>query len=333
MKRISAKVVSPKKIELIEEDIPSLAADDVLIKVAACGICQTEIPAYDGSVQGKPGVSFRYRSFPSDLGHEVSGIIADIGSNVTNVKIGQRVTGIIYSGCGFSTYITEKSKWILPISDKLSLEHALGEPIMCITNILRLSRIDFNDSVYIIGSGFMSLLTIAALSHFPIKSLIVSGHYDNRLKMAKNFGATLTINAGKQDIWKIIMDHTDGKGVDVSIDLTGKMDMLKTGASVVKAKQRSRLVMAGVYGEESFTIGNYLQNRAPMLVAAYPNQSPDMMDDLRRGMLALEQSWLPMKELITHRFSLDEAAKGMEMARSKSDGYIKGIIVPDKTLI
>ena len=333
MKRTAAKVVAPKRIELIEEELPLLAPDEVLIKIAACGICQTEIAVFDGLVQGTPGASFRYRDFPSDLGHEVAGVVACVGRDVTELKVGQRVTGIVYSGCGFATHIIEKAKWLVPVPDKISLAHALGEPIMCITNIVRLSRLDFADTVYIIGSGYMALLTVAALAHYPLKDIIISGHYYRRLEMAERFGATVTINAGRENPWQVIMDHTAGRGVDVVIELTGRMDMLRLGASVCKAKQKARLVMAGVYDDEPFALGNYLQNRAPMLVAAYPNQSPDMIDDLRRGMWALEKGWLPMAELVTHRFTLEESARGMEMARTKSDGYIKGIIVLDQSLL
>jgi threonine dehydrogenase-like Zn-dependent dehydrogenase len=106
------------------------------------------------------------------------------------------------------------------------------------------------------------------------------------------------------------------------------------GASVCKAKKRARLVMAGVYNNnEAFALGHYLQNRAPMLVAAYPNQSPNMMDDLQRGMWALDHGWLPMADLVTHRFPLEDVSRAIELARTKADGYIKGIIVPDESLL
>lgn len=332
MKRIAAKVVAPKRIELFEEELSALSPDEVLIKIAACGICQTEVAVFEGLVQGTPGVSFRYHGFPSDLGHEVVGIVADVGRDVTNVKVGQQVTGIIYSGCGFATYIVEKAKWLVPVPDKVSLSHALGEPIMCVTNIVRLSKLDFADTVYVIGTGFMALLTVATLRHYPLKNIIISGHYDQRLKMAERFGATLAINVNDQDPWAVIMEHTSQRGVDVVIELTGRMDMLRLGASVCKAKQQARLVMAGVYRDEPFTLGNYLQNRAPILVAAYPNQAPDMMDDLQRGMWAMEQGWFPMAELITHQFPLEEVARAIEIASTKAGGYIKGIIVPDERL-
>jgi threonine dehydrogenase-like Zn-dependent dehydrogenase len=188
------------------------------------------------------------------------------------------------------------------------------------------------DTVVVIGSGYIALLTIAMLAHYPVKDIIVCGGFDDRLAMARRFGATVTVNTRRENAWERITDHTAKVGADVVIELTGRMDMLRLGASITKAKSRSRLVMAGVYGDEPFALGNYLQNRAPRLIAAYPNQSPNMMDDLRRGLWALEHGWLPQAELVTHRFSLADSQKGMELARTKAGGYIKGVIIPHAPL-
>ena len=333
MKATLAKLVAPKKIELVEEELRPLEDDEVLIEIAACGICQSEMGIYDGTCIGAPGVSFRYKEFPANLGHEVSGIIVDKGGKVDDFDIGDRITGILYSGCGFATHIIEKADKLMKVPHKVPLEHALGEPIMCITNIIRLSQPDFGDCVYIIGSGFMSMLTVAALSKYPLKELIISGHYQERLDLARKYGATKTINAVEDDPWKAIMEITKKQGADIVIELSGKMAGLQLGASVCKPKQRAKLVMAGVYGEEPFTLGHYLQNRAPVLVVAYPNQSPDMMDDLRRGLHALESGLLPMDELVTHQFRLDQISEAMEASRTKKEGYIKGIIVPNPDLL
>lgn len=333
MKRIQALLVAPKTFELVENEIPPLESDQVLIEIAACGICQSEMDVYDGLAIGVPGVSFRYKGFPASLGHEVSGVVADKGGSVEHLRVGDRITGIVYGGCGFATHIIEKADRILKVPDNVPLEYALGEPIMCIVNIIRLSQPDFADYVYVIGSGFMSMLTVAALSHYPLKALVVSGHYPERLELARKYGATVTINADRQNPWEAIMELTGRRGMDIVIELTGTMKGLQLGASVCKAKQRAKLVMAGVYRDEPFTLGHYLQNRAPILIVAYPSQSPNMMDDLRRGLWAIEQGFLPIAELITHQFRLDQVGQAMEMARVKTDGYIKGIVVPNPAIL
>ncbi len=328
MKRVAAKVVAPRQVALLEEEIPVLAPDDVLIQVSACGVCITELDVFEGKVQGTPGVSFRYKDFPSDLGHEVVGVAADVGKNVEHIKVGQEITGIVYSGCGFATHIIEKADKLVPAPSSVPLNHALGEPIMAIMNIVRLGQPDYGDSIVVIGTGFMGLLTVAALSQYPTKDVIVVGHHQERLDMAKQYGATMTIDGSKHDPWKMIMDQTNGKGADLVFEISGKMAGLRLGASVCKSKQRAKLVMAGVYEQEPFNLGSYLQNRAPVLIPAYPNQSPNMMDDLQRGMWALEKGLLPISELVTHQFSLEQVEKALELANTKQEGYIKGIIIP-----
>jgi L-iditol 2-dehydrogenase len=125
------------------------------------------------------------------------------------------------------------------------------------------------------------------------------------------------------------MELTEEKGAEVSIDLAGTPAALRLAASVCKAKSRARLVLAATYSNEMpITVGNYLQNRAPILVVAYPNQSLTQIDDVRRGLWALSRGIFPMDQLVTHRFKLSDLNEAMEVVRARKDGYIKGIVLP-----
>jgi threonine dehydrogenase-like Zn-dependent dehydrogenase len=77
-----------------------------------------------------------------------------------------------------------------------------------------------------------------------------------------------------------------------------------------------------------FTIGNYLQNRAPIIIPAYPNQSLNKINDMKSGLWGLEKGIFPIEQLITHKFKLSEINKAMEIAKARCNDYIKGIIVP-----
>jgi len=309
--------------------LPSLKKDEVLIKVTACGVCTTELPVFDGSLIGTPGVSFRYRRYPADLGHEVVGKINAVGKNVKSFKKGDSVTGLTYSGCGFARYLIEKERNLIKVPKGIKLEYALGEPLMSIMSILREIAPSIGDDVLIVGDGFMSLLMISALSRYSLSNLIVVGHHKNRLSLAKKLGTSAIINSKTSNARNKVMAITENKGVEISIDFGGTPESLRLAASLCKAKSRAKLVLAANYDNNMpLTIGNYMQNRAPILIPAYPNHSPNKEEDLKRAMWALSNGVFPIEKLITHKFSLSELSNAMENARSRKDGYIKGVVFP-----
>jgi|GEM_PF-383287 len=340
MKIVEALLVEPGRIELSEKEVPALSGDDVLVSVVSCGVCTSELPVYRGEVHGVPGVSFRYAEYPCYLGHEISGTVVDTGPEVKSLKPGDRVTGVAYRGSGFATHVVDSEKVFVMVPEGIPIEHALGEPLMAVTNIVRMSEPDFGDFVFIVGDGFMSLLAVSVLARYPLKALVVAGHHNNRLALAKEFGATHTVNTKTKDPYWVTRRLVDGPshnpgvtpwpgGVDIAFDFAGKMSTLKLCASLCKPKRRARLMMPSFYGQEPFAIGHYLMNRAPSLVVCHPAHSRDVMDDLRRAMWALEEGIFPIGRLITHAFGLEEVETAMETAQARSDGYIKGIVVPD----
>ena len=199
---------------------------------------------------------------------------------------------------------------------------------------------EFGDFALIVGDGFMSLLTIAALARYPLKELVVVGHHDSRLELAKEFGATRIINSHNVDPYWEVRRMLDGPahdptetlwrgGVDIAFDFAGKMAALKLCASLCKPKQRAKLMMPVFYGPGPFEIGHYLMNRAPSLIPCHPAHSKDVMEDLRGALWALDNGTFDMTPLITHAYPLEETGAAMEASMQREDGYIKGIVVPD----
>ena len=201
---------------------------------------------------------------------------------------------------------------------------------MATCNIINQSKIKFGDSIVIIGDGYMSQLLISGLAKYPLKQLVVVGHHDLRLEMAEKFGATTVINSKESNAWEKLMSLTDRKGFDISVEYAGNANSLRLAASVCKAKERAKLVLAAGYSEKmEFSIANYLQNRAPIIIPGYPNQSEDKIRDLKQGMFGLEEGIFPMNKLITHRYKLENIQQGFEESMNREDGYIKGIINPN----
>ncbi len=344
MKTVSARLVGPRAVELVTSDAPVLGDDQVLVQVVACGVCTSELPVFRGEAQGVPGSSFRYARYPCSLGHEVAGIVVDVGAGVRGLRSGDRVTGVPYSGSGFATHVVEPEACWTRVPDGVPLECALGEPLMAAVNIVRTAAPEFGDAAILVGDGFMSLLVVAALARHPLRVLVLSGHHDDRLGLAREFGASHTVNAKREDAYWAIREILDGPahdatvtpwpgGTDLAFEFAGKMAALQLCASLCKPKQRARLVMPSFYGPEPFTIGHYLMNRGPSLVVCHPAHSRDLRDDLRRAMWALEAGVFPVRRLITHAFGLDRVPDAFAACANRVGGYIKGIVVPDFGLL
>jgi threonine dehydrogenase-like Zn-dependent dehydrogenase len=341
VKITEARLVGPEKLELVSREIPPLAGDQVLVRVCSCGVCTSEMGVWLGRCQGTPGVSFRYAEYPCSLGHEVTGVIEDVGPEAKRFQAGDRVTGVAYARSGFATHVVEpESRW-LPVPRSVPLELALGEPLMAATNIVRMAAPDFGDAVVLVGDGFMSLLVTAALARYPLEHLIVIGHHDSRLAMAKELGASRVINGHEEDpYWAtrktLSPDDLDATpwlgGADILFEFAGRMEALQLAASLGKPKQRAKLMLPSFYDAEPLTIGHYLMNRGPSLIVCHPAHSLDVTEDLDRAIWALDQGVFPMESLVTHAFGLDAVGAAMEASRSRLDGYIKGIVVSDPSL-
>ncbi|MFT5285251.1 MAG: threonine dehydrogenase-like Zn-dependent dehydrogenase [Planctomycetota bacterium] len=340
MKITEVVLTAPRHSEIRDVELERLAPRDVLVEVRSCGVCSSELPVWRGETKGVRGVSFRYADYPASLGHEVAGVVADVGADVSAFKVGDRVTGVAYRGSGFASHVVDDESMFVRAPENVAIETALGEPLMAVTNIVRQADADLGDFALIVGDGFLSLLTVALLSKHPLRGLVVVGHHDERLALAKEFGATEVVNGKTEDAYWAVRKLVDGDlhdpdltpwkaGVELAFEYAGNMGALQLAASLCKAKSRAKLVMPSFYSQDEFTLGHYLMNRGPQLLVCHPAHSPDLMDDLRRAMWALEAGLFPIEPLITHAFDLSGVDRAMQMSADREDGYIKGIVVPN----
>jgi len=329
-----AILTAPNQIEFREREIPPLTGSQVLVKVSMCGVCTTEIPVWLGKTQGKPGASHRYYKYPSCLGHEVSGIVEDVGYYDSHFKEGQAVTGIAYSGSGFSTYAVEDERFWVPIPEGFKPEEVLGEPLACIHNI-RQAMDSLKDwyglpiNVLVVGDGFMSLALLGCYKE-DNEAVSLVGHHEDRLSRFPSNVDTYNSNefnayiACRGMVFNNLETTPWMDGFDIALDFTGTMSGLQLAASLCKPKSRTPLLMCGVCDEEPFTMGHYMVNRGVVPIPCYPAQSDDFCRDLRNGVTpeTIRQS----RELITHSYKLEEIGRAFEDAMGRRDGYIKGVV-------
>ncbi len=314
MKVVQAGLVGLRTFELIYTDL-SPGPGEVLIEIAACCICSSEVPRYTDHEADAP---------PSFLGHEPSGVVVEVGRDVDLFKEGDRVTGAI--SMGFATHALAKTQDLLPVPEGVDLQHALGEPLMCISNIVRAAATRFGDHVAVVGCGQMGLLAIAALKQAGLASLIAVDVIPWRLELARQVGATHAFGADGEDAVEAV-ERLTRSGADVVVELTGKPGGLELSARLLRMRQGT-LVMGGYHQIRDQYYLHEFAYKGLIAHQAHPSYSPDVMADYERALAALGRGVFPMEKIVTDRFSLDRVADGFEALISHREGFVKGIVVP-----
>ena len=242
---------------------PKAGVKEVLIRVEACGICGSDVHGVDGS-SGR-------RIPPIIMGHEASGVIAELGDEVTSWKAGDRVTfdSMIYCGecgncqagqsnlcenrqvmgvsCGdyrrhgaFAEYVTVPEHILYKLPESMSFEEAaFAEPISVALHAVNRVPIKKGDTGVVIGAGLIGLLIVQALKRAGCEQVIAVDLVQSRLDLAKELGATHTFLSNESDIQAEVQKLTGGKGADVAMEVVGlgktlglAIESIRNGGSV-----------------------------------------------------------------------------------------------------
>ncbi|MDQ6675322.1 MAG: zinc-binding dehydrogenase [Chloroflexota bacterium] len=313
-----ARLVAPGRIEVVDECF-ELRPRDVAVKIAACGLCSWEAGFYTGQ---------RETVFPRPIGHEPSGIVEAVGSDVTEWRAGDRVAGMVDPLIGaFATYARTVPEKLVRVPDHVPLELAIVEPVKCIVTGLRAANPEFGDHSLVVGCGFMGLLCVAGLRSPGLGSLIAVDLVDERLELARNAGATHCLNPARDDVPACIAAITGGHGIDVAMEASAVPAGFDLASQALR-RGRARLVVVTTALPGATYDAEGCMRVGASVHFAEPGYCLDPPDELRRAMDALARGVLPMDKLITHRFGLSEIGNGIQAGVSRTPGYIKGIVVP-----
>lgn len=331
MKMKAAIVVGPRRIEIQEIEVPPLTATQMLVRVTSCGLCHSELGRYQGKGTMWLGEPLAY---PLRLGHEPAGVVEEVGSAVKAFKPGDRVTGIGFKR-SFAEYATidlaskELVTGVVKVPDGISLEHCISEPIKCCAGIVRYSQVKFGDYAFVAGCGFMGLVVIANLAARGLGAIIACDLLDSRLQLAKEMGATVTLNPGKVDVVKEVDAITGGRMCDVAFEGIGKPAGVVLTSKVIRNSPPPGVIVLYGYHAWPDTYDLSLWGpKAPVILSLHPEHSPDQQRDLEVAMQAMASGLYPLEKLISHRYSLAETGKGLEALANPPEGYIKGIVTP-----
>jgi L-iditol 2-dehydrogenase len=255
-----------RNLELTSVDEPAVGPDDVLVAVAACGICGSDVHGYGGS-SGR-------RIPPIIMGHEAAGVVARTGANVSRFRAGDRVTfdSTIFCGqcdacrsgnvnlctarrvmgvsCGeyrqpgaFADYVVVPQQIIYSLPDRLPFEHAvLAEPVAVALHAVSRLRISPGDRAVVVGAGMIGLLVIQALRLAGCGEVIAVDLEDSRLRLAAELGASATINPRHTDPNAKVLAITGDRGADVALEVVGNAPAIATAIASVRRGGQVALV-------------------------------------------------------------------------------------------
>jgi len=328
----AAFIVAPRKIEIREIETPKITEDEMLVKIEASGVCSSEMPGYLNS----GGKEMEKRMpFPRRMGHEPSGTVVEVGKHVKGFKAGDRITGFFGNGCHAEYVACDPSDRVArghgfiieKIPDGIPFEHALGEPLMSLVSIARTANPEMGDYVFQIGCGFMGLGVIAGVAHPKLREYIVCDLDDARLELARELGATVTLNPNKVDVVAEVMKITGGKGVDVAIEVVGHPPGMKMVGEVIK-NNRGKIITVGWHqSPDTYELFSWI--KSPMIYSPQGiGMSTDYQSELTRAMWALQKGIYPMEKLVTHRYKLEDIDQAFQDNLNRTPGYIKGVVMP-----
>lgn len=310
-----AVLESPREFGVIDEPVPEIEADEVLVRVANCGVCTSELDMWEGKSGGDV--------FPRFPGHEVSGTVERVGEEVRSLKPGASV-GVWVTERGYAEYVAVKAEYCLPAGN-VPLDLALAEPIACAVNTVELADPSLGDDVVIIGAGFMGNLVQKLVELQGPRHVIVADTRRDALERAKRFGATHVVNVKEESLVDTVKGLTDGRGADVSFEVTGVQAPLLALGDVTRMS--GKVVIVGYHqgGMRELPLAHWNWMAFDIRNAHFRDVNV-IMRGMRIGMRLLTSGRLSMDGLVTHRFDLPDINQAFEMAHEKPEGFVKSTV-------
>jgi NADPH:quinone reductase len=228
------------KLSLEDVAKPTPKADEVLIKVAAAGINYADTMMRSGNYLTKPDLPFT-------LGYEAAGTVEELGADVKNLTIGQRVLATTSSG-GYAEYATAKAALTMPIPDELGFGESTALLVQGLTALGLLNETKAGDSILIhAAAGGVGTLLVQLAKHKGLK-VIGTASSEAKLQMVASLGADFAINYSEDDWTDEVLKATDGKGVDWLIEMVGG-DIVAKNLKVL-AKHGTMWIYGSASGED-----------------------------------------------------------------------------------
>jgi len=347
----AAVLFGPGDIRVVDKPVPKPAAGEVLVQVAMCGMCGTDLKIYDGHFPLTP----RYGEFTP--GHEWTGRVAAVGEAVDEFRAGDDVAIEAHHGCGrCDNCVVGKYTACLNYGNRAKGQRATGMTadggfaqyaVHHVSSLYKLPRpLGYKDAVLIMtagtglygldvagayvlgqdvavwGPGPVGLMTVQAVRELGANSVILVGTRASRLEMGRKLGADEIVNAREVDPVARIMELTQGRGVDMAVEASGALDAPQQCASAIK-RGGKMLVVAFYPGPVTLDLSAIVRGDISIFTSRGEGGN-----NVKRAVSLARRGRLRCSELVTHEFPLDRIAEALRVMRERIGDPLKIVVVP-----
>jgi L-iditol 2-dehydrogenase len=350
MRAVVYRGINDMRVETVP--VPSIGPGELLIKIATCGICGTDLKK----------IHMGSHSAPRIFGHEMAGVVAAVGAGVTKFAVGDRVmsfhhvpcgecyycrkntpaqcplykktgatAGFEPSGGGFAEYIrvldfVVANGGVVPIPDDVPFEQAAFiEPLMTVLKGTKLLNLASDDTVLVIGQGPIGLMH-AALARRAGARVLTSDLFAERHTIAARFGLTNPIHAGTENVVERVLTETDGRGADAVILAVGGNALIRTAMDAVRPGGKVMLFAQTQHGEVTIDPAAVCVDEKTLL-GSYSSSFP-LLDEVTGLIFGGYRNGFDLTQLISHRFPLEDAVAAIEIASHPQPDSMKIMVEP-----
>lgn len=339
LKNRVGRVIEPGKVDFLLCTVDEPKEQQVVIKIASSAICGSDLHIFKGKHPSAP--------LPVTIGHEFAGEVVAVGSKVSKVKIGDRVTVEPVIVCGkcracrtgnygycenisftyrvgdgaMADYITVEEPYVYKLPEHLSYSAgALIEPLAVAVHAVRRADIKLGEKVLVIGAGAIGILVAALCRRRGAAEVAIADFSQKRLNIALELGATMAINPSKQNVYDVVSKITDGVGMDKTFECVGLEATFNQAMMALRKNGLATIV--GIFENPNITIPATRFITHEIRVQGSQGYCWDFP-------IALEMSKeIDLEKLITHTFKLEDLQQALETCLDRDSGALKVIIHP-----
>lgn len=315
---IAAVLTQPGKFVIQDVAEPQINEQEIRIRVEGCGICSSSIPLWEGREW------FNYPYEAGSPGHEGWGVVEEVGSSLNNFAIGDRVAFLSFHA--YAAYDKAQAGSVVKLPASLDRVPFPGEPLGCAMNIFERSLVGANDTVAIIGSGFLGAL-LCQLCKSAGATVVAISRRPYSLQTARMYGADEEVPLN--NTWEaanIVAELTKNNFCSRVIEATGKQEGLDIATEIVA--EGGRLIIAGFHQDGLRQVNVQKWNwKGIDVINAHERDPRRYLSGMQKAVDAVQSGVLNPAMLYTDILPLVDIAEGFSKTATRPDGFMKALIL------
>ena len=350
MRAVVYRGINDMRLETVP--VPRIGPGELLIKIATCGVCGTDLKK----------IHMGSHSAPRIFGHEMAGVVAEVGAGVTGFSVGDRVVSFHHVPCGECYYCRKQTPAQCPLYKRTGAtagfepsgggfaeyirvmdflvakggvvhipagvpfeQAAFAEPVNTVLKGVKMLNLAPDDTVLVIGQGPIGLMH-AALAARTGARVLTSDLFPERHAIAARFGLSNPIHAGTENVVDRVFAETEGRGADAVILAVGGNALIRTAMDAVRPGGKVMLFAQTQHGEATFDPAAVCVDEKTLL-GSYSSSFP-LMDEVTGIVFGGYRNGFDLTQLISHRFPLEEATAAIEIASHPTADSMKIMMEP-----